>query len=136
MIWSPSRKTAVEMRTGMRSPVEPVMVAAAWKTGLPVVRVLRRAQACSQMSARNSSQQKRPSARCRGTPVVFSAARLKLVIRHSRSTVKTASLRESRMGLAGKSTLLPGYRLGVQSAMSGATGTRNLQQMRSNLAPA
>jgi hypothetical protein len=49
------------------------------------------------MLARKTSQQRLPTASSRLTPVIRSAARLNDVIRHSRSTVKTPSLMESRM---------------------------------------
>jgi len=45
--------------------------------------------------ARNTSQQRRPTASCRRMPVICSAARLKKVMRQSASTVNTPSGTES-----------------------------------------
>ena len=60
-------------------------------TGFFVSIVDFRAQVDSQMLARKTSQQGRPIASDAETPVIFSAARLKNVIRHSGSTVNTPS---------------------------------------------
>ena len=77
------RSSAVEMRMGIRFPLVLMISAVALTTGLPLVKVRRRAQAPSQTLARNTSEHTRPSASCLRTPVIRSAARLNAVIRHS-----------------------------------------------------
>jgi len=57
----------------------------------PVFSVFCRAQSAPHMLERKTSAQRRPSASLRGTPVIFSAARLNEVTRHSPSTVNTPS---------------------------------------------
>ena len=58
------------------------------------------------MSARSTSEHRRPMASRRSTPVICSAARLNEVTRHCRSTVKTPSEMLSRMASVGVSTVL------------------------------
>jgi hypothetical protein len=53
------------------------------------------------MLDRNTSEQRRPMASLRGMPVISSAARLKDVMRHSASTVKTPSEMLSRIASVG-----------------------------------
>jgi hypothetical protein len=60
-------------------------------------------QKISHMLERNTSEQNRPMASLREVFVIFSAARLNEVMRHSRSTVKTPSEMLSRMASVGVS---------------------------------
>ena len=92
-----SRKRAVETLIGMRCPSALTMKAALLTTAAPVCMVCRRAHSASHMLARNTSEQRRPMASSRATPVICSAPRLKEVMRHSGSTVNTPSEMLSRM---------------------------------------
>ncbi|OPZ89153.1 MAG: hypothetical protein BWY73_01557 [candidate division TA06 bacterium ADurb.Bin417] len=96
-----SLRTAVETLIGMRLPSAFMMYPDFPMIGLPVFRVFWSAQLASHMLQRKTSEQRRPTASRRGTPVIFSAARLKEVIRHSLSTVKTPSEMLSRMDSVG-----------------------------------
>ena len=87
----------LETLIGIRSPSALRMWTAWFTTGPPVRWVPFRAHSVSQMLAQNTSQQFRPRASERSTPVIRSAAALNDVIRQSRSTVNTPSATESRM---------------------------------------
>ena len=67
----------------------------------------------SHMLDRNTSEQSRPMASLRGIPVISSSARLKDVMRHSASTVKTPSEMLSRIASVGviRADFLPFFNL-------------------------
>ena len=92
-----SRRADDEMVTGTRRPSASRRSTAISMTGLPVLRVFRRAQSVSHMLERKTSEQNRPLASSREMPVIVSAARLNEVMRQSWSTVKTPSEMLSRM---------------------------------------
>jgi len=69
--------------------------------GFPVVKVCSRAQSAPHRLHRKTSEQRRPIASERPTPVMSSAARLKDVMSQSMSTVKTPSEMLSRITSVG-----------------------------------
>ena len=71
--------------------VGPVDIHRHVETGTRVSMVRRSMQPVSHTSARNTSKHGLPRACARGIPVIFSAARLKEVMRQSISTVNTPS---------------------------------------------
>ena len=91
------RRGVAEIRMGIWLPSTSMMYATGPVAGPSISRALRSAHALSQMFARKTSRQGRPTASSRRIPVISSAARLKDMIRQSRSTVKTPSPRESRI---------------------------------------
>ena len=92
-----SRNRAVEILMGNLRPSASIICTFLLTIGSPVFIVARRQQLFSQMSALRTSLHSWPMASSLGTPVIFSAARLKDVIRQSLLTVKTPSAMESRM---------------------------------------
>ena len=93
-----SRRTAAETLMGMRAPRASTTKTEALTAGSPLSRTPLITQASAQIFARSTSLHRWPMASSRRMPVIFSAARLKELMRQSRSTVKTPSLIESRIG--------------------------------------
>jgi hypothetical protein len=75
-----------------------MMVTVVLTTGFWVAMACFKAQEPSHIVARNTLLHRCPIASSREIPVIFSAARLKVVMRQSPSTVNTPSLIESRTG--------------------------------------
>ena len=107
---------------GMRAPFAWMMNAALPMTRWPFSIVWRNAQSFPHMLQRNTSAQGRPRASARDTPVISSAARLKDVMRQSRSTVNTPSEMLSRIASVSASAVCggAGRRLAVTIRTPGA----------------
>ncbi len=94
---------AALMDTGTFSPSGRTMKMDLLESWMSLARQASRAHSPSHRLERKTSQHLQPTASSRGMPVMRSAAALKEVMVHSRSTVNTPSAMESRMASQGRS---------------------------------